>query len=196
MHLCSSVCLFELLALTGSSSAVCVLLQSCFQIYVLYSICFPLQGFFNFIIFIRPRYSGLRRHFPQNTRRWALWQSVWSPTSNPQENREGAKRAIALRNARSRSPRDIDRAPEALYPSSTERAYGTQSKEEVNPIAETSHISWDGACNQPTEHGPMQDTFPQASSARTLEGTRMPTSIPAGREGTGVHGHCGPRCES
>jgi hypothetical protein len=186
MNLCSSGCLLESFVLTRGLSAVSLLLRSCLQIYVLYSICFPLQGFFNFIIFIRPRYSGLRRNFPQNTRWWALWQAVWSPTSHPHQNREGRTRAIA----RSRSPRDIDRAPEALYPGSTERADVTQSKEEVNPIADTSHNSWDDACNQPTELGQVEDTFPRVSSVSTLDGTGKPTSTPPGQVLTGGQDAC------
>jgi hypothetical protein len=38
-----------------------------------------MQGFFNFIIFICPRYRSNRRVFSQRRRWWALYQAVWNP---------------------------------------------------------------------------------------------------------------------
>jgi hypothetical protein len=39
----------------------------------------PLQGLFNFLIFIRPRYGAVRREFPQSSRFWSLYHAVWHP---------------------------------------------------------------------------------------------------------------------
>jgi hypothetical protein len=39
----------------------------------------PLQGLFNFLIFIRPRYGAVRREFPQSSRCWSLFHAVWHP---------------------------------------------------------------------------------------------------------------------
>jgi hypothetical protein len=43
------------------------------------SIGLPLQGFFNFLIFIRPRYITSRRRHPNNTRVGTLLQAIWWP---------------------------------------------------------------------------------------------------------------------
>jgi hypothetical protein len=37
----------------------------------------PSQGFFNFIVYIRPRYRIVRRVFPGNSRWWALREVIW-----------------------------------------------------------------------------------------------------------------------
>jgi len=40
---------------------------------------FPLQGFFNFLIFIRPRYLKNRNHLNNHGRLRAFWEAVWYP---------------------------------------------------------------------------------------------------------------------
>jgi hypothetical protein len=39
----------------------------------------PVQGLFNFIVFISPRYRNNRREFSHMPRWWVLYQSVWNP---------------------------------------------------------------------------------------------------------------------
>jgi hypothetical protein len=51
------------------------------QINVLIATFVPSQGFFNFLVFIRPRYCAVRRNFPACSRWWALSEAVWNPFS-------------------------------------------------------------------------------------------------------------------
>jgi hypothetical protein len=44
------------------------------------SIGLPSQGFFNFLIFIRPRYITSRKRFPDKTRFGSLLHAIWFPT--------------------------------------------------------------------------------------------------------------------
>jgi hypothetical protein len=39
----------------------------------------PLQGLFNFLIYIRPRYCAVRREFPRKSRCSSLYHAVWYP---------------------------------------------------------------------------------------------------------------------
>jgi len=45
---------------------------------------FPIQGFFNFLIFIRPRYSALRTDCADRGRWFALREAIWNPTESPE----------------------------------------------------------------------------------------------------------------
>ena len=40
----------------------------------------PLQGFWNFVIFLRPRYNDMHRAYPRSGRCHAFWNAVWNPS--------------------------------------------------------------------------------------------------------------------
>jgi hypothetical protein len=50
------------------------------QIPVLCGLFWPLQGFCNFVIFIRPRYASVRAKYHGRSRLWAFYQVIWNPT--------------------------------------------------------------------------------------------------------------------
>lgn len=62
---------------------------------------FPIQGFFNFLIFIRPRYLFLRRENEDSGRWFALCESVWNPTGIVDNTRPRRRRNNNNRNASS-----------------------------------------------------------------------------------------------
>lgn len=52
---------------------------------------FPLQGLFNFFIYIRPRYGGIRRRLPQKGARFGLKEAIWFPEASTKERLERSK---------------------------------------------------------------------------------------------------------
>jgi hypothetical protein len=54
----------------------------------------PWQGFFNFLIFIKPRYSAARRDFPSFSRCWALAKAIWNPLMKPQRSDATTRRIL------------------------------------------------------------------------------------------------------
>jgi hypothetical protein len=56
----------------------------------------PSQGFFNFVIFIKPRYCAARRNFPDFSPWWALREAIWNPAPKHQRSNDVAKRRIPL----------------------------------------------------------------------------------------------------
>jgi hypothetical protein len=63
---------------SSASPHVSVLLCSV-QVMVVTSIFWPLQGFCNFVIFIRPRYAGARTKHPERSRLWVFYKVIWNP---------------------------------------------------------------------------------------------------------------------
>jgi hypothetical protein len=61
------------------------------------SISFPLQGFFNFLIFIRPRYITARRRHPDKTRIGTLLHAIWYPTGQKDHHQERSPSVICER---------------------------------------------------------------------------------------------------
>jgi hypothetical protein len=51
----------------------------------------PLQGLFNFLIYIRPRYCAVRREFPRKSRCLSLYHAVWYPLAIRQQNARARK---------------------------------------------------------------------------------------------------------
>ena len=51
-----------------------------FPVLVLNAVFLPLQGLFNFLIFLRPRYNQWRQKEPLATRLWALKNALWNPS--------------------------------------------------------------------------------------------------------------------
>jgi hypothetical protein len=60
------------------------------QLLILLAMFLPSQGFFNFIVFIRPRYRAVRNNFPERSRRWALVEAVWNPLSKAHGSGDGS----------------------------------------------------------------------------------------------------------
>jgi hypothetical protein len=56
-----------------------------FWITVLAVTIFPMQGLFNFLIYIRPIYTSIRRNFPDSGRWHAIREAVWRPFATPLE---------------------------------------------------------------------------------------------------------------
>jgi hypothetical protein len=151
------------------------IVYSCCQIDVLIALFLPSQGFFNFIIFIRPRFSSLRRNSPQSSRLWTLYQTVWSPQSNPQHRVEHGKRPIGG------GPLNADRATESQHLDLAERIPVRQSEDGMNPMTD---ISWEDVSSQPAELGYpsnlLEDTFPSCDTAS--KEPIMATNMPLERE--------------
>jgi hypothetical protein len=56
----------------------------------------PSQGFFNFVIFIKPRCCAARRNFPDFSPWWALREAILNPAPKHQRSNDVAKRRIPL----------------------------------------------------------------------------------------------------
>jgi hypothetical protein len=57
---------------------------------VLIAAFLPTQGFFNFVVFIKPRFGAVRRNFPAYSRWRALAQAVWNPVAMSQRGQDDA----------------------------------------------------------------------------------------------------------
>ena len=51
------------------------------QIFFFAFLLFPLQGFFNHVIHIRPRVLTFRRDYPEHCWLWQHWQAIWNPSA-------------------------------------------------------------------------------------------------------------------
>ena len=59
--------------------------NSIYLLLVIQSITFPLIGFCNFVVFIRPTYIRTRKHFPRATRSWVLRRALYGNEVRPEE---------------------------------------------------------------------------------------------------------------
>jgi hypothetical protein len=71
------------------------------QVPVVNAIFWPVQGFCNFVIFIHPRYSGVRAKYPGRSRLWAFYKVIWNPVESTPHRRtvpvSGSSGGSALR---------------------------------------------------------------------------------------------------
>ncbi|KAG7343035.1 hypothetical protein IV203_020980 [Nitzschia inconspicua] len=49
---------------------------ACYPLLIMYAIFVPLQGFFNMLVYMRPKYGTYRTHFPGESRLWAFWLTL------------------------------------------------------------------------------------------------------------------------
>lgn len=83
---------------------------------------FPLQGFFNFFIYIRPRYTGIRRRLPELGFRFAFVEAIWYPEASAKERQGRSKSQQSTKesgksqdlNKSSTSKQNIDRESQDL----------------------------------------------------------------------------------
>lgn len=62
---------------------------------------YPSQGFFNCIIFVRPRYLRVREVRPEKGRWWAVRDAIWNPSAKYQR-----KSTSGFQNSSSRKSED------------------------------------------------------------------------------------------
>jgi hypothetical protein len=144
----------------------------------------PSQGIFNFIIFIRPRYSSLRRNFPRNSALWALFHSVWSPASSPSVRQESAKKASALCRMRSVDPNDNGRAQQSEPLDSFKSVDLPQSEDEVNFVPAKRQVFSDDVCSDPMELGCPSSR--REDSAKAMDDPSTVTRVNPDSEVSGV----------
>ena len=92
--LCNSVCWAvgaSIMRIIDNNRGTTLLLDH-FWIYILTVTFLPLQGFFNFCIFIRPRYLHFRKHVPNKWRLWTIANVIWNPSMNVQQMAIAARR--------------------------------------------------------------------------------------------------------
>jgi hypothetical protein len=89
----------------------------------------PSQGFFNFVVYNRPRYRLVRRSFPGCSRWWALSKVVWNGNSNrrrrwavlPKENEQNTSESLPQPEGDSPENADVNQQPDQLVDSNTAR---------------------------------------------------------------------------
>eukprot|EP00980_Cylindrotheca_fusiformis_P002132 scaffold479_cov97-Cylindrotheca_fusiformis.AAC.9 len=59
-----------------------------YPLMVLQAILYPLQGFINMIVYMRPKFANIRRQFPEQTRIWAFRRSIFGETVFPLSTQE------------------------------------------------------------------------------------------------------------
>ena len=69
------------------------LFQQWFFVVALSIILFPLQGFFNFIVFIRPGYLHMRSQYPERSRWTSLKYAIWDPCRRRRTSLSASQRA-------------------------------------------------------------------------------------------------------
>ena len=100
---------------------------------------YPLQGLFNFFIYIRPRYLAIREKHTSSGRLFAIREAIWYPTASPQDRQE---RSTGGRGDKSNSRASASSTPNLVSPSSSSSFGGTSPQNTPttggdNPLEDT-----------------------------------------------------------
>ena len=118
-----------------------------FWMLVLQAWFFPLQGFFNVLIYMRPKYIKHRRQFPNETRLWAMRRSVFGSDIAPSTN-DGYPIQVANHNPQAPCNNDIQGIPLSHKSPMAEREASLKDeacgKQNQSPKTVTKHPSSHG----------------------------------------------------
>jgi hypothetical protein len=73
-----------------------------------------MQGFFNFVVFIWPRYRNSRQNNPDRYRRWSIHQAVWNPIHSEEISRDSEANSRSSRDSGQRHASDPRAASEKM----------------------------------------------------------------------------------
>ena len=162
---------------------------------------FPLGGFMNFAIFIRPFYLTIRKDLPNNGRWFALWEAIWHPSSLSIER---ARRGSSSTSHRA-STNGIDSGPIRTFraPASSPangvgsgsiRALRAPASSAMNGVGSGSVRALQEAASSPTNgvnSGSIRAVRAPASSptngvgSESVRAVRAPASLPTNGFGSG-----------
>jgi hypothetical protein len=138
----------------------------------------PTQGFFNFLIFIRPRYAHRRHCCPQESRWWALCKAVWNPLSKPEQRGNPRKKHVAACHEGNGSPRIVNEVLSLPERDVSERIEDLDKvQDSCGPVS--CNVSWEDGPLEPTQASNCsEDAFNPVDRA-PLGDHRRPPSAPS-----------------
>jgi hypothetical protein len=120
------------------------------QVPVVTCLFWPLQGFCNFVIFIRPRYAGVRAQHQGRSRLWAFYKVIWNPTGTVSQRTVPGSSGVAgsgscgVSGLRISLPSLKEEASDAEDPTDAlDHTGGQENRQDVSEIPEANMIDED-----------------------------------------------------